>query len=357
MRPGGGGHIQLPLEHGAEAGADLVVRGARRAGGNRDAVQAVARIALGAAAGQHQRQQGRQGSEQSHMPPGRIVLRRWRVLCAGFRQRAKECRAAGAGVITAAGAPRCKECPELETIFPSTARKGFPMRSIVTAAACLLALPATTFAATRTYDTRDFDSIAVAAGIQVDVTLGRGHRVVAETRADDFDDLRINVKDGVLHIERPRLSWFSFGRRPDYHVRVEAPALRELSASSGSRVSVRGETPGDSFTVSASSGSSLDIEISRSDALVARSSSGSRLQISGTCHSIRVQASSGANLDAEDLRCEDVEVQASSGSAVSVAASRRVAGAASSGASVRVRGRPDVVEVTQSSGANLAVRN
>lgn len=231
------------------------------------------------------------------------------------------------------------------------------MRSIIIAAACLLALPAATLAATRTYDTRDFDSVAVAAGINVDVTLGRDHRVIAETGADDFDDLRISVEENMLRIERPRRSWFSFGRRAEYRVRVEVPVLRNLSASSGSRVSVRGETPGNSFTVSSSSGSSLDIRISRSDAVVANSSSGSRLQISGTCRSIRVQASSGANLDAEDLRCQDADVQASSGSAISLAATRRVAGAASSGASVKVRGGPDVVEVKRSSGANLTIRD
>lgn len=231
------------------------------------------------------------------------------------------------------------------------------MKSIITAAACLLALPATAFAATRTYDTREFSSISVATGISVDVTLGPRHHVVAETDGSDFDRLRIRVEGDVLHIDRPPGIWLRwFGRQPDYHVRIEAPALRRLSASSGSAVTVKGESPGDDFEVNSSSGSRLDIHITRGRAIRAHGSSGSRLNISGNCSAVRITASSGSRVDAEDLRCKEAEVQASSGSSVTLAATDRVAGSASSGSNVKVRGAPAVVEVKQSSGADVVIR-
>lgn len=224
-------------------------------------------------------------------------------------------------------------------------------------AACLLAVPLGAAAASRTYDTRDFSSISVATGITVDVTLGARHHVVAETDGSDFDSLRVRVEGDVLHIDRPPGSWLRwFGRRPDYRVRVEAPALRRLSASSGSAVTVQGGSPGDDFEVNSSSGSRMDIHITRGRAVRARGSSGSRLHISGNCSAVRITASSGSRVDAEDLRCVDAEVQASSGSSVTLAATGRVAGSASSGSNVKVRGAPAVVEVKQSSGSDVVIR-
>lgn len=231
------------------------------------------------------------------------------------------------------------------------------MRPHIALATCLLVLPIAAQAATRTYDTPAFHSIQTAAGVTVDVRAGRSHRVVAETTAKDFADLRISVDDGVLRIERPRRSWFWFGRRPDYRVRVDAPELRGVSASSGSRVTVVGERSGGNLSVSASSGSSVDMQVGRSSTVSAHSSSGSQLRLRGSCQSLTVEASSGSNLDAADLHCADAEVQASSGSAVSLAATRRVAGSASSGSSVRVAGGAAVVEVRRSSGAAVQVRN
>jgi hypothetical protein len=87
----------------------------------------------------------------------------------------------------------------------------------------------------------------------------------------------------------------------------------------------------------------------------ATSSSGSDLDIAGSCLSLEAAASSGSDLDADDLKCESVTVQASSGSDVSVAATKRVAGRASSGSDVVVRGRPAQVQVEKSSGADLSV--
>lgn len=130
--------------------------------------------------------------------------------------------------------------------------------------------------------------------------MGRGHRAVAETtRACDFDELRIRVKNDVLLIERPRLSWLSFRSQ-------RGPARARGSPSPARIVRIvrlprfgpwrdTGRKPDGQFVF----GQLVYIAISRSDALVARSSWSSRLHISGTCQSIRVQASSGAKLDAE----------------------------------------------------------
>jgi hypothetical protein len=233
--------------------------------------------------------------------------------------------------------------------------QGTPMNHLPGIVACTLALPGVALAATRTYEVSAFEAISVAAGIDADITIGPSRRVVAETKARDFDDLRISVEDNVLKIGRPARSWFFFGRA-NYKVHVVTPALRSLAASSGADVNVTGPVAGD-FSVSASSGSDVDISGIKGGNVKAHASSGSDVDIAGSCVTLKVDASSGSDLDAGNLRCETITVQISSGSDVSVSASKRVTGKASSGSEVRVSGAPPDVQVDKSSGADVIVRH
>ncbi|MCC6633325.1 MAG: DUF2807 domain-containing protein [Gammaproteobacteria bacterium] len=229
------------------------------------------------------------------------------------------------------------------------------MKHLPVLATCLVLLPGVSLAATRTYDVGAFDTVSAAAGVDVEITMGATRSVVAETQADDFDDLRIAVQGNVLKIDRPSRGWSLF-RRPGYKVRVVTPVLRSLVASSGSDVDVKGTVAGD-FTVDASSGSDVQVSAIQGGRVKAQTSSGSDLDLSGTCTSLDADAASGSDLDARSLRCETVSIQASSGSDVSVSASRSVTGKATSGSDVKISGAPPTVQVDKSSGANVDVRN
>jgi hypothetical protein len=219
--------------------------------------------------------------------------------------------------------------------------------------ACLLLLPVAALAATRIYDTGAFESVSVAAGVDVEITLGTSRSIVAETRSEDFNDLRVAVQDNVLKIDRQPRGWFLFGR-PNYLVRIVTPALHALVASSGADVDVKGPIQGD-FTVEASSGSDIKVSQIQGGNVKARVSSGSDLEIDGTCTTLDAQSSSGSDMDAHGLRCETVTVQTSSGSDVSLYASRSVTGKATSGSDVQISGAPSVMQVEKSSGADVGV--
>jgi hypothetical protein len=87
----------------------------------------------------------------------------------------------------------------------------------------------------------------------------------------------------------------------------------------------------------------------------ARASSGSEIEVAGSCHSLEAETSSGSDLDAGRLLCESVTVEASSGSDAAVAASQGLTAKASSGADVKVNGRPAMVKVSKSSGGSVDV--
>jgi hypothetical protein len=222
-------------------------------------------------------------------------------------------------------------------------------------AACVLALPAVAFGATRTYDLDGFEKVSVAAGVTVDIRIGTARSIVAETSSAGFDELRVTMERTVLRIERMRRSWFSFSRRPSYRVHIVTPVLSAVTASSGAEVEVTGTVQGD-LSVEASSGSEVDVAAVQGGNVRVSTSSGSDVRIAGTCVSLDAESSSGSDLDADGLRCENVSVRASSGSDASVVATRSVTGAASSGSDIRVAGHPQLVQVEKSSGADVEVR-
>lgn len=227
------------------------------------------------------------------------------------------------------------------------------MRMLLFAAGAAM-LPMAANAATRGYEVGAFNKVSVAAGLRVDITQGATRSVVADTKADDFDDLRIVVKAGELRIDRPPGNWFRFGRRTNYTVRVMMPALREVEASSGSNVTVKGAFAGD-VGVSTSSGSRVEIAQLKGGKVRARSSSGSTLEVAGSCQSLDADTSSGSSIKADGLTCESVTVEASSGSGAKVTATKGLTASASSGANVRVSGAPTVVKISNSSGGRVHV--
>ena len=192
----------------------------------------------------------------------------------------------------------------------------------------------------REFSVGDFDSVAVSQGINLNLVMGSVSSVTAVADKDsDLDRLEIEVDDGELEIRRG--SWvsslFSIAK-PHGNVTVNV-VVSELQA------------------VEASSGANADlIDITCAD-LEVDASSGSRIEVSGSCDTVAIDASSGANVDSSDLITADASVDSSSGASIQVFAGESFRGDASSGSSIRVYGSPEVAESETSSGASIDLRS
>lgn len=230
--------------------------------------------------------------------------------------------------------------------------------SAVIAAAALL--PASALAETRTYsDLAAFEEIEVSSGINANVTVGGDQSVEVEaTEEEDFDQLRVTVRNGRLSIGLDRgifetlTDWLDEGR--DITATISVPSLTEMEASSGADISGSGVT-GEFLTFEASSGGSITLEGVDGEDISASASSGGWMAIAGTCDSLEAEASSGGDLDLARLECRGVSVEASSGGAASVFASESVEAGSSSGGSVTVAGKPGDVEIDSSFGGDIDV--
>ena len=192
----------------------------------------------------------------------------------------------------------------------------------------------------REFSVDDFDSVAVSQGINLNLVMGSPSSVTAVADDDsDLDSLEIEVDDGELVIRRG--SWvsglFSMGKsRGSVTVNVVASELQAVASSSGANADL--------------------IDITCAD-LEVDASSGSRIEVSGSCDTVAIDASSGANVDSSDLITADASVDSSSGASIQVFAGESFRGDASSGSSIRVYGSPEVAESETSSGASIDLRS
>ena len=203
----------------------------------------------------------------------------------------------------------------------------------IAAIASLAALPA--FAETRAYELESFNAIEVSSGIEVDISAGRSQSISVEQRDGKFEDIKLEVEDGVLRIKRVRtMSWG--GRKVPFSVTINVPSLTSLSASSGSEIDADG-IDADQFRI--------------------KTSSGAEIQAAGRCGTLEISASSGADINARDLQCEGVDGRVSSGADIDAYATSRVDASASSGGSMRVFGGATNVDINKSTGGSVNVRS
>lgn len=216
----------------------------------------------------------------------------------------------------------------------------------------------------RTYDLAPFTRIDFATGIRAVVRRGAVQSVNAETeRAGMLDKIEIRLNEGQLRVRR-KGGLFDFvfgggllnparlGRDVTFHITV--PELAGVSAATGAYIDVEA-IAGESFQVSASTSARVTIDSAKAKALKLHVSTGGRLSLGGVCDKAELVFASGGRLSAIELICTDLDLRGSNGATAEVTVFGKVTGALSSGAAVHVIGRPDSVDVKETSGGNLSI--
>ena len=179
----------------------------------------------------------------------------------------------------------------------------------------------------------EITAISISSGIDtiVDPTLPL-NEVRILTHTDVHDLVEVKVEDNALSISLRSMSL-------DAEVlEVRIPAY-------------------DYESVAISVGSEFEWECCAVPTLTVAASSGSDVEIKGSCKVLTAAASSGADLDLEELIAESVTVAVSSGADAHVHATMQLTATASSGADVTYSGNPAIKEITTSSGAGIHYDN
>ncbi len=125
-----------------------------------------------------------------------------------------------------------------------------------------------------------------------------------------------------------------------------------IEASSGSNINGTFNA-NDHINVSVDSGSNIRADVT-SEKVVFKGTSGSNSNLKGTARTGIFEISSGASCKAENLRINNANVEASSGGNISIEVKDNLKVSASSGASVKYRGNPEIdSNISKVSGGSL----
>lgn len=217
----------------------------------------------------------------------------------------------------------------------------------------LIALIAVTaYAAERSLTLKGaINSIYVSAGVDVKYVPGNSPARVSITGPKEYvGNVEVTLREGRLHITSKRETKNKFlglvkltgnKRLKGVKVTLYAPPVANIEVSSGAELQAVApiNLPGKAATLSASSGSDLEIEWLKCESLECSSSSGADIEIDLlTVRTASFDSSSGSDIDVDSLTAEEVKASSSSGGDVSLGgAAQRANLRASSGGSVNAR--------------------
>ena len=196
-----------------------------------------------------------------------------------------------------------------------------------------------------------FSKIKASEGLSVYLTQGSSEGITVEADENLQELIITEVIDGVLKIHCKE----QIGKASSKKVNVNFKSISGITSTSGSSVHATNVITTDNLKLKSSSGSSMRVKVNTND-LTCDSSSGSSLKVSGNTISLTAEASSGSTIKAGDLKAESSEASASSGANLTVNTSKALIAKASSGASVKYYGNPEMLDTDKSSGGSVSQR-
>ncbi len=194
----------------------------------------------------------------------------------------------------------------------------------------------------------DFSRVEISRGL--DVYLTKSKDVSLEIEADEnlHELIQTEVKDGVLKITSSKNIWSASAKKVHLHV----DHLSDIGINSGADVRTRNTFVSDELRLSISSGASAEMDLNVEN-LSCNISSGADIKLSGEAENFTVSSSSGSDVKAYELNARNCRADASSGSDIKLKATETIDARATSGADIRYKGNPRVIEKEDNSGGSV----
>lgn len=193
----------------------------------------------------------------------------------------------------------------------------------------------------------NFDSFHASGNVSVTLIKSNETKVEFEMIRGNEESLQIKEEGSKLRI-RIKNNNSIFGRsNAKAEVKVYYKELSEIKSSAGSNVSSQGTVVSNNMDISASSGSTLSLDLSANEIGI-KSSSGASMNLEGEASKVVVSTSSGATISASELISKEAYIDASSGATTSIHASEEIVAHVSSGGNVRYSGNPSKKKIDKS---------
>lgn len=219
---------------------------------------------------------------------------------------------------------------------------------------------------------KDFTGIQVSTGVNVVFKQESPTSVKVTADADKLQYVVTKVENGILkiYIDNKGVKNLKF---KNLSVSVSSPRMENIQTTSGASFIVVNTIRENNLNVEASSGSNINGKFDVSDnmnvsvdsgsniragvtsgKIVFKGTSGSNTNLEGTAGMGIFEVTSGAMCRAENLNISTADVESSSGASISLGVKDKLKVEASSGASVKYKGNPEIdSKISKSSGGSL----
>jgi hypothetical protein len=229
------------------------------------------------------------------------------------------------------------------------------MKSFISLLAILACVPFVGFAQnTENRNVSGFSSVQVRSGIDLYLSQGGNESLKLEYKGLDTDEVKTEVKNGVLqiYIDRKGFSGWSWGRSNYVKVYLSFNQLNAISANGGSDVFSNGTLTFKELNLNVGGGSDAKLDL-KADVINVSSNGGSDAKLTGSARVLNAESSGGSDLKAEDFEVEICKVRASGGSDAYVRANKEVYLDASGGSDVYWYGRAKIISKRSSGGSDI----
>ncbi len=197
---------------------------------------------------------------------------------------------------------------------------------------------------TRTLDVKDFNKLAFANGLRVEIKQGPEYKVEVAAVHTDQERIIAEVKDNTLSMrmnyQNNRICIFCVHQGP--RITVTIPELSELSTEDGTSISADGITA-PNLIIRSKNGSRVEINHITASTVQSESSDGSHLILSGTTTDYTVTAKNGARVQARGLIAQNVTATGNDGSWISVHAESSLKTTTHNGSRIDYEGNPATI--------------
>ncbi|WP_321540520.1 head GIN domain-containing protein [Flavobacterium piscinae] len=184
----------------------------------------------------------------------------------------------------------------------------------------------------------------------MDVEVTQSDAKSIEVKADDniIDLITTDIVDGTLKIALEK----SVKNTKSKSVFVTLPNIESLRTSSGASLKSKNTLIVSSLETKASSGSEIKLTV-EAEKITCDSSSGSDIEVKGKALKLEAESSSGSDIEADELQTNDVVAKSSSGSSIDVYPILSLDAKATSGSDIKYHNTPKTVSKVTSSGGSV----
>ncbi|MFD2513965.1 head GIN domain-containing protein [Pontibacter locisalis] len=194
---------------------------------------------------------------------------------------------------------------------------------------------------TQTRKVSGFEGVDVSGGFYVEIVQGSNEGLKLEAEENLLDNIKTEVKNGVLHIYNDK----SLSSTKGMKAYITVKELNKIDISGGVKVVGKSTFRTNTMNIDMSGGSKVALAVEAKQ-LRADMSGASKVELAGKADDVSLEMSGASNVDASELEAKNVKVGASGASKVKVFAKDTLAIDASGASAIYYKGTPSITAET-----------